>query len=304
MQRFTMQPLAKQIENPFNNPYLLATLLVPELETYLALHREVRYLLLEYPPEHLATAISLQQLIGVDTMKIAYIVDSRTSRLPFTHIRGASIDNNIPTLGKGGQQSSPPPPPPQPKHAHWSMSDVHISKANFLLTSRATEAHIATFLSTVAKVLAEISDFYIPERQPTPKKPSSRKQKPAPLQSAFSSFQKQDITVPTTPTSPSTPVPDASTRHSTPPQAPSVPDTTRTTRSSRTRGQQRARSKSRSSKFSRRTKQTDAMSMYTFDPAEDSDYDVEEKRLMPLFLQKPKKRKGDSQKALKFLGLA
>ena len=46
------------------------------------------------------------------------------------------------------------------------------------------------------------------------------------------------------------------------------------------------------------------MSMYTFDPTEDSDYDVEEKRLMPLFLQKPKKRKGDSRKALKFLGLA
>lgn len=302
MQRFTMQPLAKQIDNPFNSPYLLATLLVPELETYLALHREVRYLLLEYPSEHLATAISLQQLLGVDTMKIAYIVDSRTSRLPFTHIRGASIDRKTPSMGIGAQD--PPPPPPQPKHAHWSTSDVHISKANFLLTSRASEAHIATFLSTVTKVLSDISDFYIPERQPTPKKASPRKQKPAPLQSSFSAFPKQDITVPTTPTAP---VPSASMRHASPAastRAPSVSETTRTTRSSKSKAQQRSRSKSKSSKYSRQGKPADAMSMYTFDPTEDSDYDVEEKRLMPLFLQKPKKRKGDSRKALKFLGLA
>ncbi|RXG50577.1 hypothetical protein VDGE_30292 [Verticillium dahliae] len=41
MQAFTAQPLANQThENPFTNPYLLATLIVPHLEPYFVIHNE------------------------------------------------------------------------------------------------------------------------------------------------------------------------------------------------------------------------------------------------------------------------
>ncbi len=93
MQAFTAQRLTHQSnENPFTNSYLLATLIMPHLETYLAAHSEVRFLLLEYPPEHLSTILALQKLVGVDIMKVAQIVDSHAKEpLPFTHVRGASI---------------------------------------------------------------------------------------------------------------------------------------------------------------------------------------------------------------------
>jgi len=43
----------------------------------------------------------------------------------------------------------------------------------------------------------------------------------------------------------------------------------------------------------------------TYDPAGDSDYDEEERRLMPIFIQKRSQvQKPNSRKALKFLGLA
>lgn len=304
MQAYTARPLADQAsDNPFNNPYLLATLLIPQLETYLALHSEVRYLLLEYPPEHLGTIIAMQKLVGVDLMKVAQIIDSRSSdRLPFTHIRGASIGSQA-SSPRRGVISSMPPQPRQSRSSHsTTASEAHLSKANFLLTSSASESEIATFVATISKILADVSDFYIPEPQPNPKKPSPRKHKPAPLQSTFTAFPKPSITVPSTPITPS--IPGAPPRPSSPAvstRAPSVSDTLRTTRISKSRA---THTRSRS-KTSRRGKQAaDAASMYTFDPAEDSDYDVEEKRLMPLFLQKPKRRKGDSRKALKFLGLA
>ncbi|KAM0330684.1 hypothetical protein ACHAQA_003636 [Verticillium albo-atrum] len=93
MQAFTAQPLANQThDNPFTNPYLLATLIIPHLEPYFVIHDEVRFLLLEYPPDHLATVLALQKLVGVDLMKVAAIVDSDAKGpLPFSHIRGASI---------------------------------------------------------------------------------------------------------------------------------------------------------------------------------------------------------------------
>jgi hypothetical protein len=298
IQTFTAQPLAHQTtNNPFNNPYILATLLIPQLETYLALHSEVRYLILEYPPEHLGTVLAMQKLVGVDLMKVAQIIDSRsTETLPFTHIRGVSIGSQAGVGSNSGATR-------QSKPIHSSFAaEAHLSKANFLLTASASETEIATFISTVSKILSDVSDFYIPEPKPSSKKPSPRKSKPAPLQSTFTAFPKQSIAIPSTPT---TPIPGLTPRAASPAlstRAPSVSDTLRTAKSSKSRIHSHTRNKS---KASRRGKQAaDAASMYTFDPAEDSDYDFEEKRLMPLFLQKPKRRKGDSRKALRFLGLA
>ncbi|SPO03947.1 uncharacterized protein DNG_06630 [Cephalotrichum gorgonifer] len=154
MQSFTAQPLAKQTrENPFASPYLLATLVIPHLETYLAAHPGVRLLLLEYPAEHLPTVLAIQRLVGVDLMKVAQVVDpdSSASPLPFTHIRGSPIRSGY---------ISPSPPPlgfPAPPSG---LGSVPVTQANFLLVSTATEAEVADFVSAVSGVLAGISPAY------------------------------------------------------------------------------------------------------------------------------------------------
>lgn len=300
MQAFTAQPLSNQTaDNPFNNPYLLATLIIPHLETYLALHSEVRYLLLEYPPEHLSTILALQKLVGVGLMKVAQIVDSKNTDIgPFTHLRGASINSQR-------EKQSPLGKP----MGSGTAADVIVSKANFLLTSSASDAEIATFIATVRKILMEVSKFYNPEEPPQPpappKKPASVsgsvKNKPKPLSGNISAFPKTSGPLSPTATSPTNTIapyrslsPQPSTR------AASIAETVRTFRTART-GKSTKKSKRRRPP----TAGEDGQSVFTYDPSADSDYDDEERRLMPIFLARHHRRpKPNSRKALKFLGLA
>lgn len=281
-------------DNPFNNSYLLATLIIPHLETYLALHSEVRYLLLEYPPEHLSTILALQRLVGVDLMKIAQIVDSKSSDMDrFTHIRGTSINKD----------SKPQSPLGKPVGSAGAATDFTVSKANFLLTSSASDTEIATFIATVRKILMDVSKYYTPEETPQPPPPpkkSATKNKPSPLSGNFSPFPKTGVTLsPTTPSPTHTVGPQGLASPAPSTKAASIAETVRTYRTTRT-GRSTKKSKSR-----RRPPTADGESIMTFDPAEDSDYDMEERRLMPIFLQKPSKlQKPNSRKALKFLGLA
>lgn len=295
IQAFTSQPLANQTsDNPFSNPYLLATLIIPHLETYLALHSEVRYLLLEYPPDHISTVLALQKLVGVDLMKVAQIVDSESTDLrPFTHIRGASISSD----------TKPQSPLGKPVGSATEDSRDLVHKANFLLTSGASDEEIANLIATVKKILMEVSQFYAPEE--TQRAPSAdtrkpvRKSGPPPLTSSFSPLAKANSTRSQNPETPAVTSPPASVR----PQSgrpPSVSETLRSVRTART-----GRS-TKTARFRRRPLTRDgAESFVTFDPAEDSDYDMEERRLMPMFMQKPsRKSRPNSRKALKFLGLA
>lgn len=286
MQAFTAQPLTNQAsDNPFSNPYLLATLIVPHLETYLALNSEVRYLLLEYPPQHLPTVLALQKLVGVELMKVAQIVDAKSGDLgAFKHIRGASISRIVEKTDHLGKPS---------------CSDVSVSKANFLLTSSASESEISTFINTVRKILTGVSQYYAPEEPPVSvaqaaptREPSTRKTKPPPLTSRFSAFPKSNGLQ-----SPTTPGFAGGSLSPTPSRPPSVAETVKTFKSART---------ARSRKSRRRPPTADGgESIMTYDPAEDSDYDFEERRLMPIFMQKSSRRpKPNSRKALKFLGLA
>lgn len=170
MQSFTSQPLAKQTqENPFSNPLLLATLIIPHLETYLAAHSETRFLLLEYAPEHLSTVLALQRLVGIDLLKVAALLNAEAA--------------------EPRPPGSPCAPPPmlQRRMTHKSkassvssqastvlLSATHLrspdtspsAKANFVLTSSASDWEITAFISAVWKVLIDVSPFYIPEGAP------------------------------------------------------------------------------------------------------------------------------------------
>jgi hypothetical protein len=99
----------------------------------MAAHSTTRLLLLEYPPEQLSTVLELQHLIGADVLKVVGIIDAEA---------------NEPKLYRSCKQPGTKP---------------SFSKANFILTSTATESEIATLISTIWKILLGISAFYIPE---------------------------------------------------------------------------------------------------------------------------------------------
>lgn len=281
MQAFTAQPLANQThDNPFTNPYLLATLIIPHLETYLALHSEVKFLLLEYPPEHLPTMLALQNLIGVDLMKVAQIIDSKSKEaLQFTHLRGTHLNSSSeqPSSRYG----------PSPRHSR----DVTVSKANFLLTCTATESEIATFVSTISKILYRISPFYTP--QEAPKKSSPKQLKLSPLQGTFSAFPR----VPSGPKSP--PMSPALTARFGigPPSSrtPSIAETVKTSIS--------VRSRLSRGKAKKKQLPIDTQSVLTMDLS-DSEWDMEDRRIMPTLVRKAGPPNGNNRKALRFLGLA
>ncbi|ROV97731.1 hypothetical protein VMCG_07391 [Cytospora schulzeri] len=176
MQSFTAQPLLQQTHNnPFENPYLLSCLIIPHLETYLAVHSSIRFLLLEYPAEHLATVLALQKLVGNNILKVAGIIDSEATSPISDNFsppsskhssRTCAVYNNIDinsldSINLGG----PPFPDNKPSLGHRRRHS--FSKANYLLTSSASESDIAVFISTIWKLLIEVDSFYVPERSPS-----------------------------------------------------------------------------------------------------------------------------------------
>ncbi|OBS22391.1 hypothetical protein FPOA_08728 [Fusarium poae] len=289
MQAYTTQPLANQTkDNPFNNPFLLATLIIPHLETYLALHTEVRYLLLEYPPEHLSAVLALQKLVGIEMMKVAQIVDTNSNNMPFTHLRGNSITGpEQEPVGRFGKTF-----PPNSCSGH----DAIVSKANFLLTSTASDAEIATFVATISKILSGISCFYIPKE--LPKKHSPKKSKSSSTTGTFSAFPRIPSSPYSPPMSPAIGVSvgatfaDSSAMSS---RAPSIAETAKTAKSTRSKPYQ--------SKSNRKPLTSDARSILTM-YIDDSDWDQEDRRIMPLLEEKSNGRKANTHKALKFLGLS
>ncbi|KAI1497019.1 hypothetical protein F5X99DRAFT_421648 [Biscogniauxia marginata] len=187
MQGFTARPLTEQTQdNPFSNPLLLATLIIPHLETYMAAHSSVRFLLLEYPREYLSTVLALQRMVGVDLLKVAGILNSEANEpKPY---RGFKPSLTTAAAGRSGYQHSAAVSisgtstasasatllaPAGNKFSSSSSSAAaeappSFAKANFLLTSRASESEVATLISTIWKILIDISAFYIPEDTVSP----------------------------------------------------------------------------------------------------------------------------------------
>ncbi|KAI8223841.1 hypothetical protein K4K57_010086 [Colletotrichum sp. SAR 10_99] len=288
MQSFTAQPLANQThDNPFTNSYLLATLIVPHLETYFAAHSEVRFLLLDYPPDHLATVLALQKLVGVDLMKVAQVIDADAKEpFPFTHVRGGSvgrISNKSDLASSSGSLQSKGS---NTGASSSSRDGMAVSKANFLLTSKATDSEISTFMSTVWKILINVSKFYLPEEGFNPEDKRNFSPFPQPNQPPVSPPMSP-------PSSDSRRMGKRSASIKTSGRPSSIADTIKTRRIKSRRADKKILG--------------DGASVLTVDMDYESDLDLEERRLMPMFMKKSpqqSRNKGNSRKALKFLGLA
>lgn len=344
MQAFTAQPLANQTQdNPFSNPLLLATLIIPHLETYMAAHSTTRFLLLEYPPEHLATVLALQRLVGVDLLKIAGILCSEDIDLKMhsgvkipvrnMHLRIGS-DSGLSKIGtRTGATLLAPTGTKQ-------TQTPSFSKANFLITSSANESEIATLISTIWKILIDISSYYIPEGmapkasvctdrelkrnskgefhdRPLAQTPLiNTTEKYAPLTDAadIMGFQKRRNVVETYTDANPPPPPPKNKDKPTRPEAPlksskgSISETIRSSRTARTIRSQRNKLRNilgRETDADSVAARVDTASVYQ-DYWDDDDYGLadEERKYMPLYGRQGGPRKGNSRKALKWLGLS
>lgn len=363
MQSLAAQPPAQQPQSsPLEDAFVLAGLIIPHLETYLAANYGTRLLLLEYPAEHLATALALQKLVGTKVFKVAGIIDSEAtspspsgvsspvssrhsshSAAPF----GNAASNGLDSFNLPGS----PFPDEREKTPMAQQRKCSFSEANYLLTSSATEPEISVFIATILKDLTDIDPFYMPEASPPPARPGTAKSTKstaggAPgLPTLMSKFTLQGpngspaythtavfgppANLPVSP--PYTNDGDGGSGRSTPrvvtapgdalaahnfpfppPPAPRSPSPAPSAASSRSRGlagghSARARSltRRRLGKLGNDSGPDDGASMYAVSVVEDGEfYDEEEKRLMPLYMRQSELRKGNSRKALKWLGLA
>ncbi|OAA54031.1 hypothetical protein ISF_08511 [Cordyceps fumosorosea ARSEF 2679] len=157
--------------NPFSSPSLLAALMLPHLETYLAVHADVRFLILEYPPEHLPTVAAMQRLAGADLLKVAQIVaddadaDGRLQRPVTSHAAPeGSIRSGASSRHYSQRTSSLSSSSNSRRRSIITAEVVGGSGDSFLLPASASARDIADFVTAVW-------DISVPERRPRSARP-------------------------------------------------------------------------------------------------------------------------------------
>lgn len=164
MQAFTCQPLTKQTgDNPFTDSTSLATLVIPHLEAHLASHPEIRFLVLEFTPDHLDTVLAIRRIVGTSTLKIAAIIGSdnpsslASSSNPSTSDPERYAFAEIPSVGGHDAFSNAVSP---------KASYIPAHRVNYVLPSSANPNETAAFIAAIRSSLCATSSFYTAD--PTP----------------------------------------------------------------------------------------------------------------------------------------
>ncbi|KAI9052707.1 hypothetical protein LZ554_002984 [Drepanopeziza brunnea f. sp. 'monogermtubi'] len=202
MQTHINVPPTDESASPLLDPELLAALLIPHLEAYLANNATIRLLILHYTAADLPTIFALRKLLGTDIFKISGILDclasdppptSRPStsssrpRTPVSSVLPLSAESITRRQQQHTRLSSTKTVCHQAStslnkhHSHTSTfvntptvaaqakaPTASFAKANYLLPSTATDQEITTFISNIRKSLMDISDFYTPEPELKP----------------------------------------------------------------------------------------------------------------------------------------
>lgn len=180
MQTFMSQPLvARKDLDPMTDPRLLADLIVPHLETYLATNSMVRFLILSFPFDQIATVIALRSLLGSDLVKVAGVLDTLSSDppsfakppLPKFHSSHHSFDAAVATdLLKRTEYPQRYPlkssldalrdADPETILKRSSSSFSLFIKADYHLPSTASGSEIQNFLILIRKNMVERFSWY------------------------------------------------------------------------------------------------------------------------------------------------
>lgn len=180
MQNFSCLPLKGQSDlSPLSDPSVLATLLVPQLEAYLAANISTRFLILQYASNYLPAMIELRKLLGVQHFKVAGIINSLASdpssvlcrpQLSASTHSCVSDDHTPSSTHHTGPLNSPPVStqkdsisansPVLRMKSKQPGTSISFAKANYVLLSTATTAEITAFIAEIRKSLVEKSAVY------------------------------------------------------------------------------------------------------------------------------------------------
>ncbi|QSZ34510.1 hypothetical protein DSL72_006104 [Monilinia vaccinii-corymbosi] len=189
MQTFMSQPLLSRKDlDPMSDPKLLAELIVPHLEQYLATSSSVRFLVLSFPFDKISTVIALRSILGSNLVKVAGVLDTLSSdppsfvKPPFPqfHASNHSYDTAVATSR-----------PPEHSQRHPLKSSFYAFKstnaetifnrssssfslffrADYHLPSSASPPEVQNFLNLIRKNIVKKSPWYKVEQvglQPFP----------------------------------------------------------------------------------------------------------------------------------------
>ncbi|KAK2624263.1 hypothetical protein QTJ16_006213 [Diplocarpon rosae] len=181
----SVQPTDQAIDS-LANPDILAALIVPQIEAFLATNTSTRLLVLHYTPTDLHTIFALRKLLGSDLFKVAAILDSLASDPPSMSRPGTYVCSRPRTPISSRSLSCQNITSGQPstiKNRHMPATALidknsfqlqpsieepisSLAEADFFLPSTATNSEIANFLARVRKCLVNKSAFYAMEPEP------------------------------------------------------------------------------------------------------------------------------------------
>ncbi|XMA10764.1 hypothetical protein WAI453_003555 [Rhynchosporium graminicola] len=162
-QSYTTSSITPGAQSPISDPHVLAALLVPQIEAYLASNFSTRLLILHFSSANLPTILALQNLLGKNLFRIAGILDTLASDPPPIIRPGTALlfpSRPSTSMSSRSRLTS--------STSQTRKSKSSFAKADYLLPSTATDAEISTFLSGMWKILMEKSPFYTPEPEPKP----------------------------------------------------------------------------------------------------------------------------------------
>ncbi|SZF04944.1 unnamed protein product [Blumeria hordei] len=170
--------------DPFSDPSEFATMLVPELETYMATNPSTRLLILHYPPSYLPVVLALRGLLGGALFQVSGIINALASDSPpsptvlppfapnplsndAVALRNRSRPQSSRVNAPSGQLVSSTPCSPL-SIGQLSIPAAAFSRADYVLPSTATSMEINSYIIDIRKLLIEKSEFYAAELEPEP----------------------------------------------------------------------------------------------------------------------------------------
>ncbi|POS85431.1 hypothetical protein EPUL_003594, partial [Erysiphe pulchra] len=184
MQNLNAMTFNEYITDPQPEPSVIATLLVPQLESYFAYHSSTQVLVLQFSSSQLPIIFALREILGNTLFKIAGIsTDSNTNSTQYPPspvspnpllneaVPSRNENNTFMKYGNhfSSNQTSDYFVPPSPSTVSNIEVEENFSGADFILSNLASNEEITRFISDIRQILVEKSSFYLPEPEPEPR---------------------------------------------------------------------------------------------------------------------------------------
>ncbi|KAM3087537.1 hypothetical protein ACMFMG_001619 [Clarireedia jacksonii] len=168
IQTFMAQPSAMRKDlDPLSDERLLASLIIPHLETYLATTKAVRFLVLTFRHDQISIVLEMRNLLGSELFKVAGILDTFSSDPPAlaqssrstAHLSMEAVASSV--LTKRSPRYFSPNTRLEtcgsPRYSPCSS----FSKADYHLPFPASTSDVQNFLLVIRKNVAMRSPWYI-----------------------------------------------------------------------------------------------------------------------------------------------